>query len=392
MRISAVPDGDTALTLAADGVLAAFSVGVDPVDFTYDDGVLVVAAADWRELSLFTLGAFVGAQVAEVAASANQPEDSTVPDTLTETETDQPPERVAAGVAPPAMVAALEREAARPAPAVIPLTAAGPEPSPLGLREVAGIVATAERRGLRADAVQAEIRAALDNITTTDLGAAVVTPSYLTEIRGIIETTRPTVAALGGPRALPASGMSIAYPEWTALPAVDEQTAEKTEVASNPATIVMKTEAVRTWAGANDISLQAVERSLPVVPRGLSAGHGRQSYARKTNAAFVNRLLGAANVVTPPATPTWLNIFPALLAGIDPMLTPDGPLFVAMSWDVGLSMMGVSVNNGPAFWSGQISLTGIEPSMTAAGLTLYVERQLPAKTTAGRVGRRRELL
>jgi HK97 family phage prohead protease len=70
-KISATRLGDEALTLANDGVIDAVSVGVTPTKFSYDEaGVMIVEAANWSELSLVSEGAFSGAVITEVAASA----------------------------------------------------------------------------------------------------------------------------------------------------------------------------------------------------------------------------------------------------------------------------------------------------------------------------------
>jgi len=70
-KISATRLGDEALTLANDGVIDAVSVGVTPTKFSYDEqGVMVVEAANWSELSLVSEGAFSGAIITDVAASA----------------------------------------------------------------------------------------------------------------------------------------------------------------------------------------------------------------------------------------------------------------------------------------------------------------------------------
>jgi len=70
-KISATRLGDEALTLANDGVIDAVSVGVTPTKFRYDDeGVMIVEAATWQELSLVSEGAFSGAVITDVAASA----------------------------------------------------------------------------------------------------------------------------------------------------------------------------------------------------------------------------------------------------------------------------------------------------------------------------------
>jgi hypothetical protein len=54
-----------------DGVIDAVSVGVTPTKFSYDEeGVMIVESATWSELSLVSEGAFSGAVITEVAASA----------------------------------------------------------------------------------------------------------------------------------------------------------------------------------------------------------------------------------------------------------------------------------------------------------------------------------
>lgn len=75
-RISATALGNEALTLAADGVFDAVSIGATPIDYVWQDGVMVVAKAAWNELSMVTFGAFAEAKITQVAASleANEPE------------------------------------------------------------------------------------------------------------------------------------------------------------------------------------------------------------------------------------------------------------------------------------------------------------------------------
>jgi hypothetical protein len=92
VRVSRVPDGDTALILAADGVLGMFSVGADPTDSDYDDaGVLNVRAASWQHLALLPFGAFAGAVVTDVAASQPSPSTTTGDNAVTDLLTTNPP-------------------------------------------------------------------------------------------------------------------------------------------------------------------------------------------------------------------------------------------------------------------------------------------------------------
>ena len=72
-KISATRLGDEYLTLANDKVIDSVSVGINPTKFTYDaDGVMIVEAATWSELSLVSEGAFSGAIIERVAASIPQ--------------------------------------------------------------------------------------------------------------------------------------------------------------------------------------------------------------------------------------------------------------------------------------------------------------------------------
>jgi HK97 family phage prohead protease len=72
-KISATRLGNEYLTLANDGVIDSVSVGINPTKFSYDDeGVMIVEAADWTELSMVSQGAFSGAVITEVAASIPQ--------------------------------------------------------------------------------------------------------------------------------------------------------------------------------------------------------------------------------------------------------------------------------------------------------------------------------
>ena len=71
-RVSSTELGDDALVLAADGVLDSVSVGVNPTKYIYDDdGVMVIEAAQWLELSLVSQPAFAESVITKVAASSD---------------------------------------------------------------------------------------------------------------------------------------------------------------------------------------------------------------------------------------------------------------------------------------------------------------------------------
>ena len=92
-KVSTTALGDEALVLAADGVLDSVSVGVNPTKFTYnEDGVMIVEAADWMELSLVPQPAFSGATITDVAASIPTSEDEVSNNTETAPDEPQPTE------------------------------------------------------------------------------------------------------------------------------------------------------------------------------------------------------------------------------------------------------------------------------------------------------------
>lgn len=356
VKVSRTRDGDDALTLAADGVLSMFSVGANPTDFSFDDdGVMVVAHADWHHLALLDRGAFSDAVVTDVAASAPQG------DTMTMT-TDAPPAEVAA--APET-----------PRPTVVPITSAAPASPPLTLQRIASIVASANRGEISTEAAKATIAAALAPVTSTNVGA-IVQPVFRSEITGLIDHGTPLFNVLGG-ATLPAAGMSIEWPQWTAFPTTGVQATEKTAITSTAVTMAMKTSPVITIAGGNDLSLQAVERSSPSFLEAYLRA-ASVDWARKAEAYVLGILTPLADVVPPGAD--FLENVQLLLGSLDPAATPAGPLFVAMSFDVGVSMIGVKSVDGPAFWDGSINFGSMAPDANVGGLRLVVDPNLPAKT------------
>ena len=113
--------------------------------------------------------------------------------------------------------------------------------------------------------------------------------------------------------------------------------------------MTMKSAPVITIAGGNDISLQAVERSIPsFLAAYLEAAAA--DWAQKASAYVVTQISTTAAVGTPGAS--FLGNVQALLAALDPALTPAGPLFVAMSHDIAMPTIGVQTPDGPAFWYG----------------------------------------
>ena len=123
-RISQTRLGQDALVMAQDGTIDQVSVGVNPIEFSYDEaGTMIIEKAEWQELSLVPLGAFGDqAGITKVAASIPQTDTPTdhneIQDTK-ESETDMTtetpkPEAVEATIPTATIPAQVKREFALP--------------------------------------------------------------------------------------------------------------------------------------------------------------------------------------------------------------------------------------------------------------------------------------
>jgi len=101
----------------------------------------------------------------------------------------------------------------------------------------------------------------LDDVVTTD-NMGVVPAAHLTEIRGVIDTSRPFLATT---RRLetPAAGIDITVPIITQRPTTAVQSSEKSEVDSTKTIISSNNFDMVTIAGAGDLSIQLIKRSSP---------------------------------------------------------------------------------------------------------------------------------
>ena len=211
-RISDIPEGNAALTLAMDGVLDAVSVGVVPTEYTYDEnGTMVVTASRWDELSMVPLPAFETSRIHQIAAQAGNNEEQDEPDDghdNTEPQEENPEmdnvENVTVEASTP--VTPLWAQARSVAPKL-------PTPAEYMVAFAAGSTAFAE--------MNARINAAAPNITTTD------TPGVLPEIitGGVFDglnPIRPFVSAIGT-KAMPSAGATFRRPKIVTRPVVTEQ-------------------------------------------------------------------------------------------------------------------------------------------------------------------------
>ena len=291
-RISETSLGNEALVLAADGVLDAVSVGVNPTKFSYDEnGTMVIAEASWQELSLVPFGAFAGASVDRVAASIHQEETEVVLNS--EQEPVEEINEMSQPVEAPAVIEA--------APMAQPLYAQArsfklPSPSEYIAASVQGGSVFAE--------MNARIQAAAPNITTAD------TPGILPEIiTGSVydglNPIRPFVTAIGT-RAMPQSGATFRRPKITVRPTVTQQPTGQLNtldpstvtVANNDiskltfGTYVTMSEQDLDWTDPNSVNIVLSQLAI-------AYGQATDNYAVDTCHAAISQTASVADTADP---------------------------------------------------------------------------------------------
>ena len=291
-RISETTLGNEALVLAADGVLDAVSVGVNPTKFSYDaEGVMIIEAAQWQELSLVPFGAFAGASVDRVAASIHQQPDEV--ELNSEQEPVEENNEMSNPVETPAVIEA--------APLAQPLYA---QPRNFKLPTASEfIAATLQGGGVLAE-MNARIQAAAPNITTAD------TPGILPEIiTGTVydglNPIRPFVSAIGA-KAMPQSGATFRRPVITVRPTVTQQpTGQLTPL--DPSTVTVANNNVNkltfgTYVTMSEQDLDWTDpASINIVLNQLAIAYGQatDNYAVDTCHAAITQTSAVADTSDP---------------------------------------------------------------------------------------------
>ena len=269
-KISATRLGDEYMTLMADGVIDAVSVGVTPTKFSYDEeGVMIVEAATWQELSLVSEGAFSGAVITEVAASAPDEVAEGIPETeLTsaiQSEQDTTKDND--------MTEAKETAVVEAAQATTEKLWAQPArkfnlPTPgeyMAAMHIGGTtfqnVAAATREFVKAN--QSALQAAAGDIATTDTPGLLPVP-VLGPVFQDLNFIRPVVAAVGA-RAMPNGGASKTFirPTITTHTSVAAQSSEFAAASATTMVIAANTVTKTTLSGQVTLSVQDIDFTDP---------------------------------------------------------------------------------------------------------------------------------
>ena len=257
-RIDATPAGDEALTQAASGSRASFSIGaeLDHPPKPGDGGIADVAGAAVLEVSLLAFGAYAGAGVTRVAAEDPEPDDDDDPDDPDPDDPDDP-DAGAAAVHPDQE--AIPMEAAHdPAPVI--LARREPAPRDLNAGELVRYIVAAQH-GDR-DAARYIEAALLESISTDVSG--LLPPTYERAVIGGKNVLRPLYNAFKS-RPLPGVGLLISKPKWTTHPNGAWAADVNADATSTKVVIGAQTADVARWDWAGAIPWVVVQRSDPAI-------------------------------------------------------------------------------------------------------------------------------
>jgi len=239
---------------------------------------------------------------------------------------------------------------------------------------------TGDERG----AVGRSMAAALVDETTGDL-TGLIPDAWIRTVIQVVQANMPTVEAFSR-IALPDTGMTVHIPVVTVLPAVAAQATEKGAVASGKMTVGPVAYPVHTYAGGQDVSIQALLRSDPSYLTLLMQGFA-VSMAQQLELA-----VAAAVVAAAPAGPVW----PATQADMaDPFIDAAAAMLAALgrmpevavvSADTWAHMAKVKDSTGRYLFPtlGPVNAAGTTDITTTTGsvhgLSYYVAAGLPAAT------------
>ena len=261
-RISQTRLGQDALVMAQDGTIDQVSVGVNPIEFSYDEaGTMIIEKADWQELSLVPLGAFGDqAGITKVAASIPQTDTPTDHNEIQDTKESEPdmttetpkPEAVEATIPTPTVPAVAKKEFAMPTPGEY-----------MAAFHIGGDTYRRVQDAYKVAAAKkhSAIQAALAQDLTTDTPGLLPIP-VLGPVFQNYNFIRPVVSAIGT-RAMPnGNGKSFIRPIITQHTAAGVQT-EGQEVTNQKMTLSSNTVTRQTVAGGVFISQQDIDFTDP---------------------------------------------------------------------------------------------------------------------------------
>jgi len=283
---------DEVLAMAGPGeYYDSVSVGVEPVDYTFDENVMIVKSGRWMELSLLPFGAFASAKVAQVAAAEPETEEPTPTDSEEEPEvaTQETPAAVEAAVPTSIIYATAEKRETR---------------LPSAAEYISGML----QGGEAFNKVQAQLKAAApDNDTSTAPGTLPV--ELLTPIYNGLVGRRPVIDAIGT-RAMVPYGATFRVPYVSTHNSVAQQAAEFDTLQASLYGVSSYDITKLTFGGYAVLSEQLLDFSSPEIVGSLLDDMSRV-YAFETDNYAADQLLAGCSqsqVLTDPTSPAeWVS-------------------------------------------------------------------------------------
>jgi HK97 family phage prohead protease len=384
-KISNSSKGTDYLTLAAEDLVSGLSVGVEVISSLPKDNYLLVTAASLKEVSLVESPAFENAVVTKVAASESEAEqDNTNPQTESEAVMTTAPETTAPETEAEAPVV----EASRPVVSASYLVGEVRSPIKTNAQYLEHTIKAqmgndVSRDYIRAaDAQAKKIEAANDSFTTNPAFSPV---QYVSNVIDTSVMSRPTIDALGGARALAASGMTVSHPKITTSATIST-VAEGGSTAATQIVSAYVNATVVKLAGTQIMSTELLDRSDPSFYAAMYENCLR-AYAKASDAAVIAEIVsGGTQSSTQAATIAGLQAYvaqaaPAVYAAAGETATA----FIAGTsvWSLligSLDTAGRSIFNAasPMNANGQSTPRGLRGDMM--GLDLWVDANMVSTT------------
>ena len=279
-RISATSEGNDMIELIKDEAIDSVSVGVNPIDFSYDDqGTMVITKGDWVELSLVTAPAFRGATITEVAAT--EPTEETELQPMTDKiETAAAVAEVPAAAPSAPVWAEAKRE--------------------FKLPSAAEYISKVIRGGAEAHQFFANLKAAAPDVVTTDtpgiLPEPIVGPVY-NNFRGL----RPVVDAIGV-KAMPGGGKVFRRPEVTTHTTIGLSNGENQPLDAGTFVVSNNNVTKNVYGGYVKLSEEDMDWTEPEV-LGLLLDDMARIYANQTDDVAADALVTGATQTTTFSSP-----------------------------------------------------------------------------------------
>lgn len=359
-KIARTAAGADAIALLELGAYDAVSVGARPTDWTIDgDGVMVIAAADWTELSLVPTPAFDQARISSVAAS----HETENPNMETPTPSPAPPAADTADTVGTLEPGPIVQAATVPAQARKPFTWPTPEQW----------IAAAMEGGSRFAELSAQVAAAAPDVTTTSNDGVLPEP-IVGEVYNNRLTRRPVVDAIGV-KGMPKGGKVFIRPEVTTHVSQAVQSAENAALTAGEFQISENQVTKAAYGGYVELSEQIIDWSDPSII-GLLLDDMARIYSDTTDNVAADAYLAAQTqtaILTDPTSvsewvsdlydagstiltnstghlPTHLFLAPNMWAALGKLVDSSGrPLFPNVGPLNALGTMGVGQDGGNAF-------------------------------------------